>query len=438
MLVSMRALVILLLCSFGLRAQSTQMTLADCISYGLSYHPDIKIAQLQRNDAEWQVKESKGGGLPQLTAGASYQYFLKKPAIPAEALGFQAPAGTKISFVQGQTLSADATLSQLLFSNSYRFAVKAAQYYREYVAEQEQAARKKVKDNITAAYLPALLISDNLTILDKNIKNLETLLSETTATQKAGFVEQLDVDRLDLSLSTLRSERENLSRQRTTVIDALKFAMGYPVNNALELTDNTNQLVMTYSTLDLTAQVDVNQRPEYRQLLKGRELSLIQTKIYDKPWLPTIAGFVNYQGAQQGNSLWGTNAFFVPQSVFGLSASFNLYDGGQSKAKRERSLIATSQIDVQRALLENAFKLEWEAAKVQYQIAQDRIKSQQKNLDLAQRIFDTTQKKYKAGIGSSFEMVTAEQALYTSQQSMMQAQFDLLTAYAAAQKALNK
>jgi outer membrane protein len=73
---------------------------------------------------------------------------------------------------------------------------------------------------------------------------------------------------------------------------------------------------------------------------------------------------------------------------------------------------------------------------VQYQNAQDRIKSQQKNLDLAQRIYDTTQKKYKAGIGSSFEIVSAEQSLYTAQQALMQAQFDLLSAYTAAKKAM--
>jgi outer membrane protein len=431
-----RVVAFLLLFGATLQAQTTQMTMNDCVNYGLSYHPEVKVAQLQRQDADWQVRESKAGGLPQLTVGFNYQYFLQKPALPAEALGFPGPPGSKITFVLGHSAAGNATLSQLFFSNSYRIAVRVADNYRQYVAEAEQVARKKVKDQVIAAYLPALLISDNLTIIDKNIFNLETLLKETSAIQKAGFAEQLDVDRLDLALASLRSERENLARQRTTVVDALKFAMGYSVSQPLELKDNVQQLVATYSALDLTKMVEPTQRPEFRQLVKARDLSLLNQKLHEKTWLPTVAGFLNYQGAYQGNNLF--KSFFVPQSVIGLSANFNLYDSGVENARRQRAIIQTQTIEAQRGLLENAFKLEWEAVKVQYTNAQERIKSQQKNLDLAQRIYDTTQKKYKAGIGSSFEVVSAEQALYTAQQALMQAQFDLLNAYTAAQKAIGE
>jgi outer membrane protein len=433
------ALTVLFLFGALLHAQNTQMTLTDCVNYGLSYHPDIKVALLQRQDADWQVRESKGGALPQLSAGVNYQYFLKKPALPVAALGLggpNTPPDAKLSFVLGHSTSANATLSQLFFSNSYRIAVRVADFYRQYVAEGEQVARKKVKDQVVAAFLPALLISDNLTILDKNITNLETLLKETTAIQKAGFAEQLDVDRLELALTTIRSERGNLARQRTTVVDALKFAMGYPVDQQLELKDNVQQLVSTYSSLDLTQMVEPTQRPEFRQISKARDLSLLNQKLHEKTWLPTVAGFVNYQAGLQGNNFF--DPFFVPQSVIGLSANFNLYDGGTEKARRQRAIIQTQTIEVQRGMLENAFKLEWEATKVQYANAQERIKNQQKNLDLAQRIYDTTQKKYKAGIGSSFEVVSAEQGLYTAQQALMQAQFDLLTAYTAAQKAMGQ
>jgi outer membrane protein TolC len=89
-------------------------------------------------------------------------------------------------------------------------------------------------------------------------------------------------------------------------------------------------------------------------------------------------------------------------------------------------------------LLENGFAMELETARKLYLNAQERVLSQQKNLDLAQRIFNTTQTKYKAGIGSSFEMVQAEQSLYTSQQGLMTARFDLLTARVAVKKALGK
>jgi outer membrane protein TolC len=75
-------------------------------------------------------------------------------------------------------------------------------------------------------------------------------------------------------------------------------------------------------------------------------------------------------------------------------------------------------------------------ARKQFQNATERVNNQQKNLDLAQRIFNTTQTKYKSGIGSSFEVTQAEQGLYTAQQSLMTARYDLLGARVAIKKAL--
>ena len=47
---------------------------------------------------------------------------------------------------------------------------------------------------------------------------------------------------LDLSLSGLRSERGNLLRQQEIVINALKFAMGMPVGESLNLSDNVPKI----------------------------------------------------------------------------------------------------------------------------------------------------------------------------------------------------
>ena len=93
-------------------------------------------------------------------------------------------------------------------------------------------------------------------------------------------------------------------------------------------------------------------------------------------------------------------------------------------------------VDIQKQMLENAFSLELETARKQYQNANERLGNQQKNLELAQRIYDTTQTKYKAGIGSSFEVTQAEQGLYSAQQNLMQARYDLLSARISIKKAL--
>ena len=416
-------------------AQQT-MSLDDCIQFALANSSDIKVAQLQVTDADWRIKENTSTAMPQFSGSIGYQYFIQRPGIPASALGFPGAGDEKIAFSALHSLSPTFSYNQLFFSNSYRVAKKAAQYYRAYVDQQLMVTKRTVRNQVVDAYLPALLISDNLATLDKNIANLDKLLGDTRAINQAGFAEQLDVDRLDLSLSSLRSERGNLVRQREIVVNALKFAMGMPVGQDLALSDDVQKLMTLYTDADLTAEVNLMNRPEYVQLLKGRELSALQVDLNSKTWMPSVAGFLQYSPGFQGGFGDDTKWFFIPSAIAGINVNIPIWDGGGAKARRERAVIGIQTIDAQKQMLENAIALELETARKQYVNAQERVSNQQKSLDLAQRIYDTTQTKYKAGIGSSFEVTQAEQGLYTAQQNLMQARYDLLSARIGIKKAL--
>ncbi len=472
-----------MLLAFGAigRAQNNQaMRLADCIQYALENHPDIKSAQLQLKDADWRVKENFATGLPQISAGVSYSGFLQRGGLPSGALSFGGGGGSidqnapyyqtldqalgnggvdalgqflgaafasdpdsKIFFNPVHSVSGTLGVNQLIFNNSYLIGLRAAKYYRQYVDNQLAVARQTVRNTVTDAYLPALLISENLSILDKNIGNLEKLFSDTKAINKAGFAEQLDVDRLELSLSTLRSERGNLARQREIVVNALKFNMGMPVANEISLSDDVPTLLAASGDVDLTSPINFMARPEYLLLLKGRDLSNIQVDLYRKPWMPTVAGFAQWQPGYQGgfgskDSEDFNKWYYIPSAVAGVSVSLPIWDGGGSKAKKERAIISAQTVELQKQMLENAFSLELDGARKQYLNAQERVANQEKNLVLAQRIYDTTQTKYKSGIGSSFEITQSESALYSAQQGVLQARYDLLTAKVAIKKAMGQ
>ncbi|MBK8429052.1 MAG: TolC family protein [Lewinellaceae bacterium] len=371
----------------------------------------------------------------QFSGSLAYQYFIQRPGIPANALGFGS-SDEKIAFSAIHSLTPTLSYNQLFFSNSYRVAKKAAQYYRNYVEQQLNVTKRAIHNQVVDAYLPALLISDNLATLDKNIANLDKMLSETRAINQAGFAEQLDVDRLDLSLSTLRSERGNLVRQREIVVNALKFSMGMPGGQDITLTDDVQKLMTLHTDADFTSEPNLMNRPEYIQLLKGRELSALEVELNSKTWMPSISGFIQYQPGYQGGFGDDTKWFFIPSAVAGVSVNVPIWDGGGAKARRERAFINLQTLDAQKQTLENGIALEVENARKQYTNAQERVANQQKNLDLAQRIYDTTQTKYKAGVGSSFEVTQAEQGLYTAQQNLMQARYDLLSARISIKKAL--
>jgi outer membrane protein TolC len=64
------------------------------------------------------------------------------------------------------------------------------------------------------------------------------------------------------------------------------------------------------------------------------------------------------------------------------------------------------------------------------------VRNRQENLRLAEKIYNTTQIKYKAGVGSSFELVSTEQQLFDAQRLLLDAQYQLLSAWTDFKQAL--
>jgi outer membrane protein TolC len=427
--------VILVMCiasrSNTLQAQQS-MSLEDCIAYALERHPQIKLAQLEIRDADWQIKENTAVALPQLNIGVDYQYFIQQPELPAEALGFPADPGTKFTFALRNNLTGTIGVNQLLFNNSYLLGIKAAKEYRKYVDIKLEAAKTALRNSVTDAYVPALILTENINILNKNLEVQEQLLYETREVYKAGFAEQLDVDRIEFASTTLQTERDNLVRQQEILVDLLQFAIHMPVNEEIVLSDDVTRLLTEYADVNPDESLSYQNHSDYVAVLKARELSEIQVDLYAKNWLPSLSAFVQYQPSYQGND----QLFWIPSALAGVKLNIPLYDGGFARAKKERAMVTAAEVDIQKETLERVYNLELETARKQLINAQMRVANEERNINLAQRIYDTSQTKFKAGVGSSLEVTQALSGLYQSQGQLIQARYELLKARIAVKRAL--
>lgn len=418
--------------SFSIKGQEA-MSLSDCIDYALANHTDVRLANLKMNDAEWQIKENRSVAFPQLNLGMSYSHYIQIPALPAEALGFGEP-GQKIKFALENSLAGTVSFNQLLFNNSYLATIKAAKLYKEYVTIQLSGTVEKIRNSVTDAYMPALVITEGVTILDKNIENQEKLLKETKANYTAGFVEQLDVDRLDFALSKLQTERESLVRQRDILLDALKYAMNKPIHDEITLTDDIDKLLVSYGDLNPEEELNLMNRPDYVATLKARELADVQVSGYRKYWVPKLSFYASYNPSFQGNE----ELFWIPSAIAGLQLSMPIYDGGWARAKTERSVIQALQVDEQKNKLVLAYDLQMETARKQYYSTKQKLSDQERNLDLAERIYNASQTKFTQGVGSSFEVTQSQYGLYQSQGALVNARYDYLSAIVALREAWGK
>jgi outer membrane protein len=450
----------------GMAQDLTRMSLEDAITFALKNSSAIKSAQINITDANLQIKQSKAGGLPKVDAEVNLQHFLVRPSLPAAALGFgndpvsiynttytqnrfqkleekagitadpfSPPASEgKLAFQLKNNFNGGITASQLVFSGSYTLAVRAANFYRSLVDIQLKKKQDSLRNVVIDAYLPTLLIDEGVKTYEKNITNLEKTFAEVKATFKAGFVEQLDVDRLEFSINNLKAQRDNLIRQREIPLNVLKLTINYPLDKPLELADDINSLLQSLNNMNIDEAVDLNKRAEIKELEATQKLLDLNVELQKASGLPTVAAFGSYQYAFQGNSLG--NLFGIPTSLIGLKATYNIWDNNERKIKTQRAGLQLEQFRMIRSDFERVVNFQASNARVAIVNAQKNLENQEKNLALAEKIYAVTQKKYKEGVGSSLELTTAERDIYQAQANVRQASYDLLVAKKSLQKAL--
>ncbi|NJO87332.1 MAG: TolC family protein [Lewinella sp.] len=186
----------------------------------------------------------------------------------------------------------------------------------------------------------------------------------------------------------------------------------------------------------LAGSIPYQQRTELQVIDQSLVLQDLNTELTQAAFLPTVNASVSGQYQFQGDSF--SDGFWAPTVVLGLSANIPIYDFGGRRARVERSRIEKETVVNQRADLVRSIELEVVNARNSYTAATERLEARRRSRALAERIYQTTQVKYREGVGSSLEVVQAEQELYTSQSNYLTAQYDTLLAKEALLQALGR
>uniref|UniRef100_UPI0030D74DA0 TolC family protein n=1 Tax=uncultured Planktosalinus sp. TaxID=1810935 RepID=UPI0030D74DA0 len=137
------SILMLLLVSLGMNAQVKQnysFSLEEAITFALDSNYTAINAKRDVVAALKQKWETTATGLPQINANIDYRNNLKQPVtlIPAEFSGGEPGTFTPVVFGVPETMSATATLNQLLFDGSYIVALQASKTFLEYSRNMEE------------------------------------------------------------------------------------------------------------------------------------------------------------------------------------------------------------------------------------------------------------------------------------------------------------
>jgi outer membrane protein len=424
------------------------MSLKEAINYALQNNPELKKSKFDVSISRETVKQTVAIGLPQVTASGGYQHYNRIPGnwIKNFAPTPGAPEYIFLQFQQQVNSTGTIGVNQLLFDGSYLVGLKATKQFVDMSKFLEAKTEYDVQVNVSKAYLMVASTRMNIGLLENNIAVLEKSTADVKALFEEGFSEELDYQRLQLSLNNLKVQKQKLENTVDMLLNVLKLQMGMDLTENLELSDDIESIdaYIRMSDIANTSSWNPSLRPEFQVLNQAITLGKLDKKRYQMGYLPKLVGFYQHQQMTMRpefnffESNLTPNNNWVPSDLFGLQIQWTLFDGlnAQSKIREVQYKIDKAEVDLKS--FENAASMEWKNAQNTYKLQLQQAALQKENMDLAQDIYDKTQIKFQEGVGSTLEMAQAESELKNSQINYLNAVYDLVLAKIEYHKAIGK
>ena len=499
------------------------MSLSQAVRYAVANKPSLLSTRLAEQTAHAKVGETKAQGLPQVNLAANVADNFKLQRSLLDAGAFAGPnvlSGTTLTARdlaaaqagQSVTLSpayvpatpvppqaiafglqyagnTSASFSQQLFDGSYLVGLRAAKVYEELSKKQTQQAEIEVVEQVSKAYYSTLVARARLKLLARNVQRLDTVLYQTNQTFKAGFAEKLDVDRLRVQRNNLVVEEQKAQRLTEVSVALLKFQMGLPQAQVVQLTDSLGAAVVDAGALrqrlgtanfntgggveglgqlptlpapttgqapttapvanntgqptQANAAFNYNNRIEFstletQQALAGLDLASRQKGAYPRLSLTAAYGFSGsaktvrdlfaFRGPESVNGLGLINQNWFGFGNVGLALNVPIFDGFRRKYQVQQARLQQKTIEYGFETLRQSIDLQDAQSRTTLVNALDVLDNQKDNLALATDVSRVARIKFQAGVGSNVEVITAERDLREAQTNYYGAIYDVLVA----------
>lgn len=393
-----------------------QAPLDALVAEGLARNPDLRRAERELDQADATVREATGRWLPALTLTARFSERsgnildlgeMVNPAFRAlnQLLGQEA-FPTDVSLQQPFKQETGLRLAQPLFQPAVAAGVRMAREGRAAQAAGLLGERRALAARIRLAYLDYAravrleeLYRSTLALLEENQRVNEALLAQGVATPDAVLRARAD-----------RSE----GLQRLADAGALRASAREAFNLLLDRPPAAELVLLPDSLLGIDADLGeaeavaaaVAGRTELRQLDHGVAAAAGEERYARAAFLPSLVAVVDW-GIQGDRYRFRGNQDFL---VASLVLQWNLFNGGQDQARRQRAQARRAGLEAARQWAAGQVALEaraaWRAAEVarlNQATAADRLAS-------AARSYELVERRYREGAAAQVELIDARTA----------------------------
>lgn len=405
-------------------------SLNEALDYAKIHNYDYINAQTDIEIAEKRVWESTALGLPQIDGTLSNENYIDIPitmmpdfiapvvyGVNEYGFGLEPiiplPEGQllPVSFGQKYNASAGVSVNQLLFSGEYIVALRASKTYLGQTERQKVQTEVILIEQVSKSYFLILSLEDNLEILDSSLVINQALLEETKAMYEAGFLEDTDVDQLDVIVNNLEGSIRNIENEITSARAFLKFYMGIPPTEEVALSDDLEsvleQLNIEYL---LGSPFQVEENIDFILFQTQKDLANLQVDLEKAAYLPSVNAFFSAQTTAMRDSynFFNTDLPWYPTTVWGFKMNIPIWSSGNRYAKVQQYKLNMKKMEESEKQLTSSLQLQVQTARNNFSNMYYNYLNRKKNLEVTVKIYQKTNAKYREGMASSFDLNQAQ------------------------------
>lgn len=422
----------LVLASLGLTAiaqQPLRLSLSEAQQYAVEHNATMKNAELDVKKAELERWKTLSSMFPTVKAGFDYQNMLGyEMHMGMGGQSISIPLNPSGSF--SVTAAVALTGSQIIGTMLQNLALEMSDISRQ---QTEQTTRSQVKN----IYVSILIMEETVGLLDSSLANLERLATTSQEAVNVGAAEQVDADKLQVQVATLRSSINATNRSLQMLRNSLLLQLGADVNATVELTTSIEQILNVDGALAfLNETFDIEKNYNYQLLEKNEELAKKNVNMAWMDFLPTISAYYQYSAKTYFGKEEGMN--MTPPNMVGVSISMPLLTTGTRYANIKSTRVALQETQNSKRQAEDGLRVQYNQLRYDLASALETYDIQRRNLDVTQRVFANVTEKYKYGRASSLEVTTSSSDIISAQSSYIQAVMNVISAQVALENLLNK
>lgn len=423
-------------------------------NYAIEHNKSLKNSKTDLDIAKKQLWQAISQGLPQVSASVDYTNFFNyemefglgggsTPSIDFtkldqgdyEILGLlQQSMGSGTSIKMKNSATAKLQVTQLLFSGQYISGVQMAKIAQILTDMNLEKSEIDIRESVINTYYLSLITQKSLDIIEGNIENLNLTLTQTKALLSAGMIEETDVDQINMSITMLENTKRSLLRNIELNNNIMKFQLGIENEVELILTESFDSVL---ENIDLSNVLNLQFNPSdnitIRMLDKQEELSNKMLSMEKWSYAPTLVAAYNYN-----QKLITTDFDMNPKNLLALSLSVPIFSSGQRNAKVEQKKLELFKVQNNKDIVVDQLLMQEKQLRYNLTSALEQYDSQKANVELAKKIYNNIELKFRQGVSSSFDLIQASTNLLQAENNYVSSSMELLQAKLQFDKLISK